>query len=285
MLHERIPWCGISPKLPSEFMSVFVAAASCSRKINLNRLRLYCLWLIPHHFLQHYSFVATAASAFDTDDYSRSIILSSPLLLPEVKLSKRLFSRVPCWLLPLFDLTQLTKRYTTPFSFRNCFRRSFLIRWTTSHISSSNNKGALQMGHSVLFLLSNHENKHSPWKIWEHDLDRNTESVGSYSTRQIEQTGPSSEHAKDVLGDDFVPNFVGVFVIVLTILQPQSESCSHRFLSSILPHSTSTVFSELPRSSSTALRRSSLVIIRIRCGSSSSFSSVEFPKRRCSCRW
>lgn len=48
----------------------------------------------------------------------------------------------------VFNFVHFTKRCTNPFSFRSLFRCSFLIRCTTSHISSSETRGSLQHGHS-----------------------------------------------------------------------------------------------------------------------------------------
>lgn len=132
---------------------------------------------------------------------------------------------------------------------------------------------------TVLFLLSSHENKQSPWNMWGQDFDRNTESVGSYSTRQIEQTGSSSEHDTDV-SVDVVPNgFFEASALVVAWL----HFIEHFFLSHVDPDSTSSVFAEPPRSSSTAFRRSSRVMIRMRCGAS--LSALESPNRCCICLW
>ena len=60
---------------------------------------------------------------------------------------------ISCWL--IFDFVQFTKRCSNPFCFRSSFLRSFLIRWTTSHRSSSDTKGSLQQGHSCDILKAN----------------------------------------------------------------------------------------------------------------------------------
>ena len=141
------------------------------------------------------------------------------------------------------------------------------ILFRKENIESSNHLQRISFSKlTVLFRLSSQENKHSLWNMWEQDFDRKTASEGSYSTRQIEQTGSSSEDDKDVSGHAEQATFFG--------------SPAWQWL---LPHSMSTVFPESARSSSRASRLSSRVMIRMRWISSLFVS--ESPKRLCNCLW